>query len=236
MPISSADIICTNCICRKGNVLGGISVNSSPVFTMNTSCMMYKKGDLIFHEGQYADGLHCITQGKVKLYKTGHEGKDQIVRLCKAGDVLGYRAVVSSLPYSASASALENSFICKIPQQVFFDQIEQNPDMALSLIRILSQDLRKAEQRMVVMAQKTVRERLAETLIILRETYGSELGSNIINVSLSREELASIVGTATETVIRLLADFKKEGWIDTRGRKISLNQPEALLKAGNLRD
>ncbi len=226
---------CQNCICRPDILFKEMTEEDRAIVSMNKTCRRYKKGQTIFHEGQHPSGLYCINQGKVKLYKTSYEGKEQIVRLCKQGEVMGYRALISDKPYSASAATLEESLVCQIPREEFFNQIEKNPKVALNLIRTLSQELRNAEKRMMNLAQKSVRERLAETLIILKETYGLDEDS-VLSISLSREDLANIVGTATETVIRLLADFKKEELIDTRGKKIVIKDMRGLIRTGNVVD
>lgn len=226
---------CQNCTCKPNILFKELTNEDIAVLSMNKTCRRYKKGQNLFFEGQHPSGLYCIHQGKIKLYKTSYEGREQIVRLCKAGEVLGYRALISDKPYAASASTLEESLVCQIPRDEFFKQIEKNPKVALSLIRTLSQELRNAEDRMMNLAQKSVRERLAETLIILKETYGLDEES-VLSITLSREDLANIVGTATETVIRLLAEFKKEELIDTKGKRIKLKDEKGLLRAGNVVD
>ena len=226
---------CQNCTCKPNILFKEMTDEDIAVLSMNKTCRRYKKGQNLFFEGQHPSGLYCIHQGKIKLYKTSYEGREQIVRLCKAGEVLGYRALISDKPYAASASTLEESLVCQIPREEFFKQIEKNPKVALNLIRTLSQELRNAEDRMMNLAQKSVRERLAETLIILKETYGLDEDS-ALSITLSREDLANIVGTATETVIRLLAEFKKEDLIDTKGKRIKLKDEKGLLRAGNVVD
>ncbi len=226
---------CQYCNCKPDILFREMPEEDIAAINMRKTCRQFKKGQIIFHEGQHASGLYCINSGKIKLYKTSYEGREQIVRLCKPGEVLGYRAVISDRPYAASASTLEDSVVCQIPREEFFKQIEKNPAVALNLIKSLSQELRTAEDRMMKLAQKSVRERLAETLIILKETYGLD-DDSAISISLSREDLANIVGTATETVIRLLADFKKEDLISTKGKKIQLVDEKGLHKAGNIVD
>lgn len=227
---------CSICQVRPDMFTDNLNPEAIAIMSMKKSCRKFKKGQIIFHEGQRAGGLYCISSGKVKLFKTSYEGKEQIVRLCKAGEILGYRAVIGDQPYAASATALEEVQICMIPRDEFFKHIEENPKMALSLIKFLGNELSTAEKRMMNLAQKSVRERLAETLIILKETYGLEEDGKTLAVSLSREDLANITGTATETVIRLLTDFKKEGLIETSGKKIAFLNNRELIAAGNIHE
>jgi CRP-like cAMP-binding protein len=198
-------------------------------------CRHYRKGDVIFAEGQRSGGLYCVSAGKIKLFKTGPEGRDQIVRLAGTGDVIGYRALISHEPYYATAAALEDCAVCLIPPADFFAFVEKNQHFSMGLIQTLSRDLRRAEERMLNLAQKSVRERLADTLMLLRDTYGyTSAEEMILNVTLSREDYASLVGTATETVIRLISDFRMERLIETPGKRMKILNEHALRQiAGN---
>ncbi len=126
------------------------------------------------------------------MYKLGSTGKDQIVRLAQAGDILGYRALVSGENYTASATALEESVICFIPKDKFFGILQSSSKMSMKMVELLSTDLKTAEQKITQLAQKTVRERLAETLLILKESFGVKTDESTLNVQLTREEIANI--------------------------------------------
>jgi CRP/FNR family transcriptional regulator len=183
----------------------------------------YRKGDVIFREGQQPVGLFSILSGKVKLFKTGDEGREQIVRLARSGDVIGYRAMAAHEPYFATAAALETSKVVLIPIDEIQRMLEHSGSLALFMIRQLSQDLKEAEAKMLDLAQKPVKDRLMETLILLRDTYGVMEGEpGLIHVNLTRDELASMVGTATETLIRAIHDLKEEGKVETVGRRIRI--------------
>lgn len=219
---------CEYCSCKAGNVFKELKQYELHQIDAAKTCFHYKKGDTIFREGNRANGLFCISSGKVKIFKTGDEGKDQIVRLAKTGDIIGYRALLSMEPYYATAAALEDTAVCMIPARDFNKFIQENPAFTGGLVLKLTQDLKTAEERMLRMAQKSVRERLAATLLMLMETYGTTGPEKILNIDLSREDMASLVGTATETVIRLISDFKTERLIATRGKKILLLNEKAL--------
>jgi len=231
------NISCEYCKIRPDSIFKSLNRKESGNLDLNKKCSIYNRGQVIFSEGSYPAGLYCINDGKIKLYKTGTEGKEQIVRLHKSGDILGYRALISGKSYSTSATTLEDSRICFIPRDFIFNIIRDNVNFSLSIIKLLTQDLEEAENRLLNLAQKPVRERLAEAILILKETYGTEKGDNSpLNVNLSREDLANIVGTATETVIRLLSDFKSEKLIATKGRKIEILNYNLLLKTSNIAD
>lgn len=199
-------------------------------------CALYKKGQTIFHEGAYPFGIYCINSGKIKLSHSGDDGREQIIRLVKTGDIVGYKALLSGERYTATAIALEDASVCFIPKDLFMSILQKDASLSFEMMRILSSELRKAELRITHLAQKPVRERLAETLLFIKETYGLEEDEQTLNVRLSREEIANLVGTATESAIRLLSEFKKDGIIDLQGKKIRLLNYEELIRTANLQD
>ena len=178
----------------------------------------------------------CIQQGRVKIYKVGRDGKEQIVRLAQAGDVLGYRSLISGESYAAFAVPLEEAHICHISKTTINAMLQSNYQLASRVLALLSSDLRAAEEKIVEMAQKPVRERLAETLLVLKETYGLESDNATLNMKLTRIELANMVGTATESVSRMLSKMKDEGIIDMKGRKLMIVDHEGLVRAANVED
>lgn len=194
----------------------------------------YKRGQYVFNEGAYPHGLYCINSGKIKLTQKGDDGREAIVRLAKSGDIIGYKALLGGNRYTASAIALEDSSICFIPKDTFFEGLKSDPDLSFSLLSLLSSELHNAENKIVQLAQKPVRERLAEALLFLKETYGLESDGKTLDVQLSREDLANIVGTATESTIRLLSEFKKDGILDLIGKKIKFLDKEKLVRAANI--
>ncbi len=203
---------CSTCEARLQSVLNELAEGNLETVASSKACNFYKKGEIIFREG-----------------------KHQIVRFAKAGDVLGYRSLMSGDLYAVSAAALEDSIVCRIPQETFFQMFHTDEAFSVRVIQVLSGELQRAEEQMLKLAQKPVRARLAETLLILKEVYGTENGDNPpLNVTLSREELASVVGTATETLVRALADLKREHLIATEKKKIRIVDLPGLVHACNL--
>lgn len=198
-------------------------------------CTSIKKGDTIFREGSFASGVYCINGGKVKLSMLGDEGKEQIVRMAKPGDIVGYKALLSGDRYSATATAIEDCNVCFIPREIFLLILQKDASLSFEMMKILSNELKRAEEKITHLAQKSVRERLAETILFLKETYEID-EENYINVNLSREEIANLVGTATETTIRLLSEFNKDNIIDLSGKKIKITNLPKLVKLANLYD
>lgn len=227
---------CAACESRGRSVFCDLHQEELDKLNSDKGCTMFKKGQSIFNAGSYPHGLFCVKEGKIKIYRIGDEGKEQIVRLAKGGDILGYRALLSGDKYASGAEALEDSKICFIPSQSFFSLIEGNGVLSMQLMKLLSQDLKNAEHRMIDLAQKPVRERVAEALLYLKETYGCEEDGQTLGVSLSREEIANIVGTATETTIRLLSELKSDNVIALNGKKISILNHQELIKVANIYD
>lgn len=233
---SIQQLSCQHCQARFGSIF--CKAEGEQLATLNASkvCSLYKKGQVIFQEGAHSFGIYCINSGKIKLSHSGDDGREQIIRLVKAGDIMGYKALLSGERYTATAIALEDAQVCFIPKDLFLSVLQSDPSLSLEMMRILSSELRKAELKITHLAQKPVRERLAETLLFIHETYGVESDGQTLNVRLSREEIANLVGTATESAIRLLSEFKKEGMIELEGKKIRLLNMKSMIKTANLQD
>lgn len=228
--------VCETCKARLDSIFGILSHEEIEALSVQKHCSYFQKGQTIFAEGNHPIGLFCINKGKVKISQSGFEGKEQIMRLAKDGDILGYRALISGEAYSATATVIEDSKICLIPKNVLFGMLQTNSEITSRIMKLLATDLREAENKITNLAQKPVIERLAEVLLMLKEYYGYEEDESSLNITITREEIANIVGTATETAIRLLSELKKEGIIDLDGKRIKINKSESLIKLANLYD
>lgn len=190
---------------------------------------LYKKGQNLFLEGNPPFGLFCVHSGKVKLTKVSSDGKETIVRLASSGDVLGHRSLFSDSPYSATATVVEDGMICFVSKQTVSDLIKTDPPLAIQIINRLSVQMGQAEERLASMARKSIRERFAETLLLFKESYGVQEGERVrLDISLSRDELASIVGAASENIIRLITEFKDDGYIEQEKKTLYLLNIPAL--------
>jgi CRP/FNR family transcriptional regulator, polysaccharide utilization system transcription regulator len=194
----------------------------------------FKKGQVIFYEGNHPHGMYCIYKGKVKISKLGDEGKEQIVRFAGEGELLGYRSSLSNESYKATATAMEDCYICHLPKDKFNEALHNNSKFSLEIIRLLSEDLKKSEQNLINISQKPVRERIAETLINLKKRFGFEEDNKTLSVTLTRREIGDIAGTTTETTIRTLSDFVKEGTIQLEGKKIQILDLNKLIRTASL--
>jgi len=201
------------------------------------SCTHYKKGQIIFYEDNLPLGVHCISTGVVKLVKSSYDGREQIIRFAKPGEFLGYRALIAEEPLVASAECVEDTIACFIPRDPFLDVLAENPVINKEMLKSLSKELGMADEKIISLAHKSVRERLAETLLFLHHTFKEdrkEEEDDLIHIVLPREDIANLVGTATETVIRLLSEFNKDNLIELKGKRIRLVEITKLEKLANM--
>lgn len=192
-----------------------------------------KKGESVFMEGSYPKGLYYVNKGKIKVTQIGIDGKEQIVHLAKNNDVMGYRAILSSDRYSCSAIAMENSSLYYIPKDVFFSLIEKNSKFALQVFHLFSKELKEAEKKITTIAQRPVKERIAQSILQLIDCFGFEKDNCTMAVVITREEIANISGSSRETVIRVLTELEENKVLGLSGKKIRILLPEALRKAAN---
>ncbi len=192
----------------------------------------YKKKDDIYKEGGYPKGIYFVSKGKVKVAHTSDSGKELITELHNEGDFFGYLSLLQGEKYTSSATALEDSEIYMIPKDDFSALIYKNAEVSRKFIEILSNNLLEREDQLVKLAYNSVRKRVAEALVKLSDKYKKE-GDTKFSMNVSREDLANIVGTATETVIRTLSDFKEEKLIEVSGSTISVINYDKLANMRN---
>lgn len=220
---------CEQCIVREFSSLKALNKDELLQLADCKTSHTIKKGDVIFEEGENVNGIFCVKKGVCKLTKLSPNGKDHIVKLVSKGELLGQRSLISDEPVNLSAVALEDMEVCFIPKTEVMGFFDKNNQFSMNVMKTICGDLKEADSHMVDMAQKSVKERLAETLLHLQDSFGvNEDGS--LKVQLSRDELASMIGTATESCIRLLSDFKKLGLIELTGKKITLKDISKLKR------
>ena len=192
----------------------------------------YKKKESVYMEGNYPRGIYFVVKGKVKSFKIHEGGKEFITGLYKEGDFFGYLDMMEEGKYTDSATTLEDSQVCLIPKEDFFSLIYKNSEVSQKFIKMLSDNLREKEDQLIKLAYNSVRKRVAEALVTLHNRYKKD-GEAQFSMNISREDLANLAGTATETTIRTLSDFKEEGLIDIKGGTIALGNFEKLAKMRN---
>lgn len=220
---------CEQCIVREFSSLKAL--NKEELLRMSDCKTSYiiKKGEAIFTEGENLNGVYCIKDGVCKMTKLSANGNEQIVKLIKKGELLGQRSMISEEPVNLSAVALEDMQVCFVPKSEIMGFFNNNNQFSLSMMRAVCGDLKQADDHLVDMAQKPVKQRLAETLLQLYKDFGIDEDTSL-KIKLSREELAGMVGTATESCIRLLSDLNKQGVIALSGKKIMIPDYNKLSK------
>ena len=218
---------CEQCIIREFNSLKTLTKDELIRITGCKTSKTVKKGEVLFDEGEYINGVFCIKDGVCKVSKMSDNGRDQIIHLIQKGDILGERSLINNEASNLKAIAINDMEVCFIPKDEIIRDLENNPNFSLDLLRKMANSLKKADDVIVDMAQKTVKQRLATTLLFLEAKFDkNENGS--IKVNLSREDIANIIGTATESAIRLLSEFKKKKLIDLKGKEVFILNVKAL--------
>ncbi|MEW6468768.1 MAG: response regulator [Bacteroidota bacterium] len=193
---------------------------------------LYRKKENIYNEDGYPKGIFFVVKGKVKTARAHEQGKELITGLYKEGDFFGYLALLEEGQYKDTATALEDAEICLIPKEDFFDLVYKNAEVSRKFIKMLSDNLQEREDQLLRLAYNSVRKRVAEALVTLANRYKKD-GETQFSMNISREDLANLAGTATETTIRTLSDFKDEGLVDVKGGTIALVNYDKLAKMRN---
>lgn len=231
MPNNITNMSCELCSSRKHSLFSELPSNHTCTISDNKNSISHKKGQILYYEGTKPLGVFCINSGVVKVYKTASNGKEQIIHLAQAGDFLGYSSLLGEENYGNSAMIIEEAKICFIPRDSFLNTLFANTPFFKRITKALSHELGVMEEKLTDATQKSIRERLAYVLLQLAKTYGVEGDDNRkIDLVLSREEIAGMVGTATESVIRLLSEFKKDGLIALEGKKIIIKDTRGLAR------
>lgn len=223
---------CEQCIVREFSSLKALTKDELLKLSDCKTSYTLKKGAVIFEEGENVNGIYCIKDGVCKLTKLSANGKDHIVKLVTKGELLGQRSMISDEPVNLSAVALNDMQVCFIPKAEIMGYFDKNNNFSMNVMKTMCGDLKEADVQTVNLAQKTVKERLAATLLYLHQSFG-ENEDKSLKIQLSREELASMIGTATESCIRLLSDFNKQELIALDGKKIILKDIPSLKKMAN---
>lgn len=219
---------CSLCIVKKMGVLHQLNKEELKHLSQVKKGLSFKKGEALFEEGKTVSGIYCLKDGKCKLSRLTSNGKEQIVRFIKGGDLIGYRSLFNDEPVTLTASALEDMEACFIPKEEIMHLVSINNEFAMGMLKEVCHVLKVTNDSLAKMAQKSVKERLADTLLALEETFGTN-SEGAIDLKLTRDEIASYIGTATESAIRLISDLKKEGAITIKGKMITIKDKELLI-------
>ncbi|NQW36037.1 MAG: Crp/Fnr family transcriptional regulator [Flavobacteriales bacterium] len=219
---------CEHCLVKELNSFNSLSKAELSHLHSKKTILHIKRGQPLFVEGTVLNGIYCLQSGECKVSKLTPNGKDQIVRFIKQGEIVGHKSILSSTSAKLTVTALEDMEVCFIPKQELLDLFANNKEFSLSVTKSLCDSLDKANMTVATMAQKNVRERLAEFLLYFERMFGVD-ENGFIAVKLTREEIANAIGTATESSIRLLSEFKRDGIIKLHGKQIKLLDKAKLI-------
>ncbi|QEC43884.1 Crp/Fnr family transcriptional regulator [Pseudobacter ginsenosidimutans] len=221
---------------KSESILANLMEDDYNMLTANSTEHSYGKGETIFKEGFYPTGIYYIKKGKVKKYKAIERGGEQIIYVANTGELIGYHAILSEERFPDSAATLEDCIIDFIPKEDFLKTLQHSTILNSRLLKTLSHEFTVLANRLALLGQHSVRERLALQLIVLREKYKQNFQPGMsVEINLSREDLANFVGTARENVVRILSEFKDQGILSTKGRKIVIHDINKLIELTNFK-
>ena len=219
---------------QMAELFNTLSLNQQEELKKHIYIRSYKKNELFYGEGEIPDTLYCLIQGKVKIYKEGASGRNQIMRVANAVEYFGYRAALAGEPFITAAAAFEPSLVATMPLSLIKQYMVDNPKVGIFFVRRLAIALGQSDERTVNLTQKHMNGRLAESLIFLRDNYGLEEDGCTLSLYLSREDLANLSNMTTANAIRTLSTFAKEKIVAIDGKKIKLINMEALEQINRL--
>lgn len=225
---------CDNCVSNKDSIFKCLTPKEKEILKKNRVCTVYSKNEIIYKEGDKPSGLVSLCEGKVKIFKEGVGGRDQIIRMAGSVSFIGFRALFANDRYIASAEAIETCSLCIIDKNTIEKLIRSNSEFALKIIQELASELGFSNKRTVSLTQKHIRGRLAESLLFLIDTYGFDEDGSTIQVYLSREDIASLSNMTTSNAIRTLSTFAAEKVIKLEGRRITVTNFDELKRISDM--
>jgi CRP-like cAMP-binding protein len=219
---------CHTCLEAPGSLFKDLPQEEKDSLTRSHTSRFYHKGELIYREGDRPNGVLCLANGKVKIFKEGIAGREQIIRMARPVGFIGYRAFFADENYRASAMALEDSLVCLFTRDEVLLTVRKQPEIMMKILKSLASELGVSHSRTVNLTQKHIRGRLAESLLFLLNTYGLEDDGRTIRVYLSRDDLASLSNMTASNAIRTLTQFSEESIIETEGRRLKILNRQKL--------
>jgi CRP-like cAMP-binding protein len=191
----------------------------------------YRRGQALFYEGNPCSGVFCVRSGLLKIYKSAPHGRQHILGLAEAGDVLGFESLLTGDLHTTSSEMIEDGTVCQIGRKELMRLLRDRPDVLRSVTTFLARQLLRTQEERTGLAGADLRERLALMLVDFARRFGKVTDGKVrIDLRLSRAELAQMLGASTEATIRQLAEFREQGALSTNGRTIVLDDPDRLLR------
>jgi CRP-like cAMP-binding protein len=222
------------CVEGSSSIFKGLSEKDKEALDQHHSVSIYSKGEIIIREGSKQRGLVCLASGKAKVFKVGAGGREQILKMLRPQGFIGYRSLFSDNPFPFTVTAVEDTSVVVFEKIYLMRVLRRNADLAIKFIKLMADELLYLNNRIVSLTQKHVSARIAESLLLLRDTYGLEADGRTIRVMLSREDIAHLSNMTTSNAIRTLSDMVSEKLIEIEGRRIMILGPTMLENISEL--
>ncbi|MEO9967945.1 MAG: Crp/Fnr family transcriptional regulator [Reichenbachiella sp.] len=220
--------ICTSCINEDCIIKRNSHDTQVEVYLQRKHTIQCKKGQQFILEGAPVHGLYFVNKGKIKIAKTGYQGREQIVRLAKDGEIIGHRGFGSGESYQINAVALEDTILCNFPNELMKEMLKHAPNLTYDFMMFYADELNRSETKVKKFAQMTVREKVIDAILYIYRKFGQT--EKYLNIKLSRKEIADFAGTTDEQVIRVISALKKENLLRAEAKKIGIVDIEVLKK------
>lgn len=225
------DSICSLCRChiRENTIFTGLNDSQLDAFKDVVIISSYKKREVVYLDGDDCSGLYIIRTGRLKLVRSSSTGKEQIINILNPGDLLGFEVFYEGRVYKNTAVAMEDTELCYIEKNAFFKILEREPEISKKLIISLGKELNHAYERIGNLGLLNAKEKLGHLLYTLASEYGVKADGGVtLNLTLSRLEIAELLGITQETSIRLLKSFKEDGILEIRRKEIVIKSMSRL--------
>jgi CRP-like cAMP-binding protein len=220
---------CDTCPHLEASIYKGLSAENLEWLRANKVVRSFKRGQAIALEGHEPSGVYCILKGMVKFFRSHDEGADQVLAFVGEGHSVGATAVVCNTKLPFTASALTDGYACFVEKDAFLEFTRQAPELIYNILLVAHRYLGMKDDAMYRLTRKSVRQRVAQSLIQLSEAFSIPTAEGqLITIPLSRADLAAFSGTVLENAVRYLSEFKSEGFIATQGKQIIIIHPEKL--------
>ncbi|MBL0108712.1 MAG: Crp/Fnr family transcriptional regulator [Ignavibacteria bacterium] len=225
---------CSRCNVSLKSIFCELDKNALQTIYESKKNHTFKKGEVIYIENSYPRYLFCINSGKVKITQTGIEGNEHIMHIASEGELIGYRAILCGDKYTRTAVAMEDPSLCLIPVDIFLSCVKENQKVVFKVFQLFSKELQDAEKKVIDITQRPVIERISQSLLLLKESFGVESDGITLKIVIRRDELASLAGTTRETATRTLFELKSKQIIRLSGKKIQIINYEELFKSAKI--
>lgn len=222
--------MCSTCAVKNSSVLRSSSDKNLEIISSSKNKMFFSKGQLLTKEENASQKIYCINRGKIKIYKTDTNGNEVIIRFAKAGDIIGGEMLLSKNIYDISAMAVEDSIVCSIDKADYLGVLYSENELAMELLKYYESELHQAGLKILKLARLQVDGKVADALLTLHKTFGNGAQTNVIRISISRQDIANMACTTKEQVSKTLSDFNSLGIIKTKGKQIEFLNFDVLRK------